>query len=637
MFESLGTAAKLSPQESAAKLINEVNEEITRHERNSNSQSYLARPFDYLYGKDERTLSQLKELQVSLDTQMKRGDTNSILSKKDQIADAIKTDNGAMQTQDHITGLGKALVTTVPLFMKGPAAFVGTVVAFGLDRATPGTSLETQALDFTLGGLQGAALKGTFMLSEHIPGGLAGRAVGMGVMNRFSGSVLNRSTYIDPESGQFSGTHALMSTLKGTFNAPALATDIATFAIAGTAVGITNRATAGLLTRSPLLATPIVGGVFGFSGGMTGEFARQLENHERVSWTKALTRGAEHGAITAIAAIPGGIQGQMQLDASRKSYLAELEAAEKPAAKVIKTDTYSVASVDGEPLYISKQLGKGENGNMRVRVDQDGRAFLRGDLKDFYEVEVNAKRIGSKEIQLKPGDVVTAKADVGDRYAIWERQPFNLSVDAKGQVKLFDQEVSRGSQAFSNTTTSDTRVNLSTDSKQITITAGAGQSTRVNGVPLADNTTIPGKVGDVIEYRPEPSSSVVQKATIGTTELTDTHVQNLQLNPYSYRTTTETPSLWSEVGAKGKGLTAWLDSNGSPYVMDNAPLSSSIFAPDRLRINNRPVPTNTPIPLLPGAELKYNGELFKNEQTLSQPENISVKADYRRQYYNRVQ
>jgi hypothetical protein len=202
------------------------------------------------------------------------------------------------ETRDRVNQLGADFIKTASLFTRGKLGIAGTVVAYGLDQASPQESLGAQAADFALGGSKGVAMKGMFSAigsgGQFVP--LKGALMGMGA--GAADEVFKRETFSDPSG--------LNDRLRRTaFNPQAVLMNVAVFTAGeGLYAGI-NHASRGALAENRLLSGMVMGGSFGFVNGSTQEAARQWQQKGSFNPGKVLLNGLLDGGVQAAAAGTG--------------------------------------------------------------------------------------------------------------------------------------------------------------------------------------------------------------------------------------------------------------------------------------------------------------------------------------------
>lgn len=218
---------------------------------------------------------------------------------------------------------------TTALFMRGKMASVATIGTFALDETRSTANGTDQVIDLVLGGLKGAGMKALFSKTAEIdpatcllqrPAAVPGRAALLGFGARSIDAGLSRSTWWDAEKQQVDLSHGTYVLRSRVVNPAALAVDILSASASTALVTGSNRLTAGGVDRSPLAATVLLGGGYGFSTGGAAELLRQQQAHEKLNPQEIVRKAFVQGAVDSLAALPGG----MQAGAAGKQLLREL-------------------------------------------------------------------------------------------------------------------------------------------------------------------------------------------------------------------------------------------------------------------------------------------------------------------------
>ncbi len=285
----------------------DLQRQIQSHRDNDENKSYLGRAMSYVWGKDEESLSRLKDLQTQTESARKNGDKDASAKVEKQIAQQVDADRKAVALQDEINHYAGGFLKTGALFLRGRTGLAGTVALYALDQMNPRDSLKTQLTDMTLGGAKGGLMKGAFHLLGKKDVSIAAKGVGLGITSRSLDLGLTRSTYTN-SAGDFSLGQGLSRTVQGSLSRTALATDVIVFAGAHGLFKGADQLAGGAIKRSPLLSTMLTGTTFGISAGATGEIARQHSAGENFDLWKVVQRGMLQGAVDTFAATPGGLQ-----------------------------------------------------------------------------------------------------------------------------------------------------------------------------------------------------------------------------------------------------------------------------------------------------------------------------------------
>jgi hypothetical protein len=277
---------------------------------------------------------------------------------------------------------------TVPLFMPiagkafTAATYSAAAVLQGLDQVKSGDKAETQALDFGMGLAKGALTKGSFdtlgrlnfakantladigLMPKAVAGvplELTAKAFSFGISSRVIDSTLTKETYQD-KSGNFSLTDAAKNVVGSTVSPGMLATDLAVFAGSPLLLKGVSVLARGALERSIVAQTAATGGSFGLLSGALGEAQRQYQANESFDAGSILARGFVQGAVTAAAAIPGGLKTQ------------SLFSTEKHAAN--DTSITPVIETSLQPYAANQTNAAAASGGPAIRTNINGTDML---------------------------------------------------------------------------------------------------------------------------------------------------------------------------------------------------------------------------------------------------------------------
>jgi hypothetical protein len=287
--------------------------ELDFHRRHDKQQSYLSKALGILSSNERESLKELELLQADARKAVGSGDKDLLKEINKRADSAIKQDKQRLNFEDEVSHYAGGFLKTMTLFLKGRSALAGMMLTSALDQAKPTDSLSTQVQDLGLGAAKGLLTKATINALGQAKLGIAAQGVGMGVSARTTELGLDRSTYINQETGRFDLGLGLSKVTQKTFSPAALINDIAVFGAAHGMLAGGNQLTRDVIKRSPLLTTMLTGTTFGFASGTSGELARQNGAGEQLDLNKVLLRGVLQGAFDTVAAIPGGIQADLPL------------------------------------------------------------------------------------------------------------------------------------------------------------------------------------------------------------------------------------------------------------------------------------------------------------------------------------
>ncbi|MBX9569795.1 MAG: family 14 glycosylhydrolase [Candidatus Obscuribacterales bacterium] len=199
------------------------------------------------------------------------------------------------ELREQVNHYGAELVKTASLFAGGKVGFVSTIVSYGLDQAKYGDSLKDQAIDFTLGGAKGTAMKGIFA-AVGSGGQIAPvKGVMMGLGSGAADVVFSRESLNNPA--------AISDRLKSdVFTAQSILFNAATFTVGQGVFSGVNHLSKGALASNKLLSGMVTGGSFGFVNGSSAEALRQVAEKEDISFSKMLLKGGLEASVGAAGA-----------------------------------------------------------------------------------------------------------------------------------------------------------------------------------------------------------------------------------------------------------------------------------------------------------------------------------------------
>lgn len=209
-------------------------------------------------------------------------------------------------TRDEFVHYGKSALKTGALFFPGAAGCATTAFVSGLDHMRTGETTTEKVLDFALGAVQGVAARQILHATGKLNLNVASKGLTMGVTTRLAETVLDRHTYLNPKTGEFSFELGKERTLATCFSSEALLADIVVFGAAHSLAAKINADTGNILKKSPFWSTVLTGGTFGASSGSYHELMRQTQNKEAFDPTQVVLRGLLQAGVDSVAAMPGG-------------------------------------------------------------------------------------------------------------------------------------------------------------------------------------------------------------------------------------------------------------------------------------------------------------------------------------------
>lgn len=215
----------------------------------------------------------------------------------------LPIDNEIVQT-------GADLLRSTALFMPNKLGTIATASLCALDQVDINDQPAAQLLDGSLGAAKGLLLRGAFSLMGRTPLNAGARGFSLGLLSRGLETSLNRHSFMDKDTCTFVFSKGWDSLSDSLFNRTAAFTDIATFSISH---GIATRIDPQLLRRSPLLANALSGASFGLTSGSLAEVQIQRMSGQPPDYTGIIKRGIYQATLDGIAAIPGGLVKQRQM------------------------------------------------------------------------------------------------------------------------------------------------------------------------------------------------------------------------------------------------------------------------------------------------------------------------------------
>lgn len=583
MQETLHDDASASRPSSAAQstteeLLHSIQDELRKHSRTSSNRGYISELADLFYRKDERSFKKLEEISMSL--------KNGTMTATDHLTvkEAIENDRKTLHTQNTISGVASSIAKVAPLFMQGRIGWIGTIAANALEQMNPHDSFRAQLCDGALGGTKGALMKGTFALIPNTVPSYAKGAI-LGSSSRLLESGLNRNTYIDSE-GKVSLATGLSRTVSAAFSPGAVAVDAATFAISGIAVTGINAVTRQLIPNSPILSAITTSSTMGFSTGASTELFRQRATGETTDVSKIFGSGLLSAFINGVAAIPGGIQSQMALNAERRKVLAEMLKAEEAKGRDSLISYKEIETkrvlLDGYDVRSSRiQLASSPESATLISKDKNGSYVLKPGADT--QTTVNGKPVNQDYI-LKNGDVIKTRVHSDTtNSAVDKVMKFDQSADeiARFPFDLYNH-IYLGLSPKEHTYTAP-----SPDGTKILLTVGSRTNTTLNGKPLNSGDVVEVKKGDKITTQPqgrkifEPKWEM-EKLVVATEPVITTIDASGRQHLLSDKIKHVSGSSSLSIGADLQGV--WIrDYRSFPFL-----------APNRLQINGKPfLPTKT--------------------------------------------
>ncbi len=293
--------------------VRSLQSEIDYHRKHDKRDTYLSSALGTLTSNDEESLKELEQLAADARKAVASGDKRALEQINTSSKDAIRHDRELLNMKDEIDHYGGGFLKTMSLFLKGRFAMAGLMLTAALDQAKPSDNISAQIQDFSLGAAKGLLTKATMHALGQAKLGIAAQGIGLGTTTRLTELGLDRSTYINHDTGRFDLALGASRAAGKALSPAALICDVAMFGAAHSMIAGGNQLTRDAIRRSPLLSTMLTGTTFGFASGATTEVTRQSDRGERFDLGKILMRGALQGAIDTVSAVPGGIQADVSL------------------------------------------------------------------------------------------------------------------------------------------------------------------------------------------------------------------------------------------------------------------------------------------------------------------------------------
>ncbi len=327
------------PSEQKEPVARSLSREINEHKRHFDSQTYLDRGISFLgdsYSGRSESLKKLESLEAEA---LKSAPTKE---REKEMLKAISDDQTALETDAEITKYGSGMVETAGLFISGKKGIALTAVAFAAGSAKPADSVSTRTLDMALGVTKGLVTRGAFGYVAKSGIDIPTKALAMGGSSRLTDSLFTRQTYLDPTDGSMDLSGAAGRVITNTLKPEAMAADLLVFG--GGQLAMSSPMVRQFAEKNALSATVASAAAFGFAGGSGEEASRQI-GLGQFDLSKIVARGIARSATDAIAAVPGGLQGNR--NASRQSHLADVN--------LVRKADFNPA-LSAEPTNIAKVL-----------------------------------------------------------------------------------------------------------------------------------------------------------------------------------------------------------------------------------------------------------------------------------------
>ena len=301
---------------------NDLSQQISNHEKQDRSRSYLARISDLFYKDDNTKLKKLVTDQADIKREHQEGRPVD-LQQMQQVKKDIADDKHAVDVKNTVAGVVGGVATISTMFVPGPAGLALSTTANALDEANPQDAAPVQLGEFALGGAKGVVKKFAASQISELPVSTATQGILQGEAQRVTDTFMDHKTYINPETDsvdlQQAGPIISDKVIKQSINPTALATDAiarmggdalgkpvgaAVSNLAGEAVSqkvgdVAGKAISGLATDAAK------GAATGFAIGTIREAAHEIDAHN-FSPVDVLANGTKLGGEIAVASVVGG-------------------------------------------------------------------------------------------------------------------------------------------------------------------------------------------------------------------------------------------------------------------------------------------------------------------------------------------
>ncbi|HEY9775629.1 MAG TPA: hypothetical protein V6C81_17835 [Planktothrix sp.] len=389
----------------------ELNSQIQQHEHDDSQRSYLGKLVDLVWNPGQSSLKDLQKFKTGIDQKVQSDDAAGAEVLASRATALMTADRKSEGIGDEVNHYATTALKMVPMFMSGNGAWYATGATWAADQARPSDGVGAQLADATLGAAKGVAIKGlvTAVGSQDWNLGLKGAAMGAG--SRVIDGLLTRQTW-ENANGSFDAGAGLGKVVGTATDAKALASDVLVFGVAG-ALGAGAGKFAPAIAADPMLTTTTTAALFGITGGALSEIQRERSAGQKIDWSQVAIRGGLEGSVYALAAIPGGLQGEL---AMRNMQTAMQQQAEQNADSTdqteAKTDTQSEApakpaalALKPEEIPVSEQLTGDQTSQLFSDLAQNGEYNF---VKQVYSADVRPAVPGEQITTIK-GDVEVAQ------------------------------------------------------------------------------------------------------------------------------------------------------------------------------------------------------------------------------------
>jgi tetratricopeptide (TPR) repeat protein len=301
-----------------------LEEQIFAHEQRNLKQSYLDKTIEFVnvFQSDNKRLDQLKRARDG--------------ASPSAVAQMVQDDKNSLAVSDAVNHYVGSFAKIAPLFMAGPAGWLGTAGVYAFDQARPSDSMGNQIVDGALGAAKGLAMKEVITSVGSQNWNFAMKGAALGISNRLLDTALTRQSYLGEEE-RFDMARGVSNIVATSLNPRAVAMDALVF---GASLGVGKLAAVSpglstLISSRPLYSMMASGAVFGGTSGAMSELDRQWQEGQ-FSFGKLILRTGLEATVYTAAAAAGGLQAERywtkaNADAARRNE-QEGDAPEKSGA-----------------------------------------------------------------------------------------------------------------------------------------------------------------------------------------------------------------------------------------------------------------------------------------------------------------
>jgi hypothetical protein len=325
----------------------ELSQQITAHQKEDHSRSYLARVSNLFYSKDDKSLQSLEAMQADIDKHLRAGDTKYVVQNQKEIEKEIGDDKHNVHVKDNIAGISSTVLTVAPLLIPGPVGMAASVIMNGLDEANPDDSVGTQLEEFALGGIKGAVKKTVLggIRGLDVPAPVRGILTGESI--RAEQTLFDKHTYVNDKTGlpdaRRMESKLYQNVVEPSINPLVIASDAIAFGGSNGLSQQVGRSAAEYLGSNTLATMAVRGATTGFVIGSVNEASREIRTGSKFSSVDVLESGAKLGGALSLGFMVGGIANQVPLYKLSVPYASADSISDEPDAARPSVDQPSVA------------------------------------------------------------------------------------------------------------------------------------------------------------------------------------------------------------------------------------------------------------------------------------------------------